>query len=574
MARSCGIRLGQQRFEIVALEGSSKKPRVIAAGSGEIPAGPDAAAATIEALREAAKRLGVSSENVGLAVDSGLAAFRNVTLPFDDHAKIEEVIRFEVESQLPQWSIDEVVIDFLSLATKPAESRLLVTAVQKSGLRPLLDACEQAGLPAFEAELEATAVLNAAHASGVFEPDGAQILVHVGESATSVMVVDGGVLRSMRAIHIGGLPPRIPLPPAGESEAEKEGPENGAARAAEPEKSPERPAPTAQESAARLRRELTRTILGTHTDQPLRAIFIAGFQIEGLLDDAAIGAPVRRFDPFEAGEGGAQEAPSLHAAAYGAALARLGDVFHRAHLRRDELAYAGKFERLELPLAVAGLLLVAFLSVFLIINYRIINNREFELKRYLASLRTYVVGDPKAGAAGYLKRPPETISKYFNDAYDDKDTERTRFEQISRVKTMLSNEILAKQKLLGQDSTVVKPQSALEGLTLVLSVLSEMGDRVGRVGLREMSADYTSGGGAKVDSVTVKISLAFYADDSLIATEHYNAFLNELQSKPWCTDAPSKQTRPLDSGGGIFVEGITVTLDLSKFQRDEVAAAK
>lgn len=570
MARSCGIRLGQQRFEIVALEGSSKKAKVIAAGSGEIPAGPDAVAAMAEALREAAKSLGVPTENIGIAVDTGLAAFRNVTLPFDDRAKIEDVIKFEVESQLPQWSIDEVVIDFLSLSTKPSESRLLVTAVQKSGLKPLLDACDQAGLPAFDAELEATAVLNAAHARGVFEGEGSQILVHVGESATSVMVVDGGVLRAMRAIHIGALSPRIPVLATAETPAEGE----TAAAPAEAEKTTERTAPTAQESVARLRRELTRAILGTHTDQPLRAILVAGFEVDGLLDETVVGAPVQRFDPFELGEGGAQDAPATYAAAYGAALARLGDVFHRAHLRRDELAYAGKFERLELPLAVAGLLLVAFLSVFLIINYRVIHNRELELRQYLISLRSYVVGDPKNGAAGYLKRPPEALSKYINDAIADKDTERTRFEQISRVKTMLSNEIVAKQKLLGQDKDVAKPQSALEGLTLVLSVLSEMGDRVGRVGLREMSADYTAGGGSKSDSVTVKISLAFYADDALIATEHYNAFLNELQAKPWCTGAPSKQTKSLDSGGGIFVEGITATLDLSKIKRDEVAAAK
>lgn len=570
MARSCGIRLGQQRFEIVALEGSSKKVKVIAAGIGEIPAGPDAVAATVEALREAAKRLGVPSENVGLTVDTGLAAFRTVTLPFDDPAKIEDVIKFEVESQLPQWSIDEVVIDFLSLSTKPSESRLLVTAVQKSGLKPLLDACEQAGLPAFDAELEATAVLNAAHASGAFEADAAQILVHVGESATSVMVVDGGVLRSMRAIHIGALPPRIPELPASEPAGDDKAEEKPAVTAP----TSERPAPSTQESVARLRRELTRTILGTHTEQPLRAIYTAGFEVEGLLDEAAVGAPVRRFDPFDAGEGGASEAPGHYAAAYGAALARLGDVFHRAHLRREELAYAGRFERLELPLAVAGLLLVAFLSVFLIINHRVINNREFELQRYLASLRTYVIGDPKNGTAGYLKRPPEAISKYINDAMADKDVERTRFEQISRIKTMLSNEIVAKQKLLGQDKDVTKPQSALEGLTLVLGVFSEMGDRVGRIGLREMSADYTAGGGAKADAVTVKLSLAFYADDSLIATEHFNAFLNEVQSRPWCSEAPSKQSKPLDSGGGISVEGLTITLDLSKIQREQVAAAK
>jgi hypothetical protein len=569
MARSCGIRLGSRRFEIVALEGNSKRAKVVAACSGELPSGEDSAAATVEALREAAKRLGVSVENVGLAVDTGMAAFRNLTLPFNDRGKIEDVIKFEIESQLPQWSIDDVVVDFLSLATKPAESQLLVTAVRKAGLLPLLDTCEKAGLAAFDAELEATAVLNAAHAAGIFDAAGAQIVVHVGESATAVMVVDGGTLRMMRAVHIGGLAPSDNESAAGADAGVETAKEGAAEKAASP-----RPQPSRAESAARLRRELNRTILGTRTDQPLNGIYVCGFTVENLLDAAELGAPVRKLELFGAGEGGSEGPPTQYAAAYGAALARLGDVFHRAHLRREDLAYAGKFERFELPLAVSGLLLVALLAVYLIITFRFISNRERELSGYLLSVNRYMLGVPKDGVAGYLKRPPEPISKYCADAEAGRDTERTRYEQLLRIKSMLTTEIAAKQKLLGQDKEVTKPQSALEALTLVLGVISEMGDRVGRVGLREMSSDYAVGSGGRPDSVAVKLSLAFYADDSLVATEHYNAFQNEVQSKPWCLEANSKSTKPLDGVGGIWVENFSLTLDLSKIQRDAVATAK
>src|SRR6185503_11837282 len=113
MAKSCGIRIRPKRYELVVLEGSAKKHRITAFQAGEFPSGsedPILDAARI--LKEAAKTHSIPHDSVGLAIDSGLAAFRTIKLPFSDQAKIEEVLKFEVESQLPQWAIDEVVVDW------------------------------------------------------------------------------------------------------------------------------------------------------------------------------------------------------------------------------------------------------------------------------------------------------------------------------------------------------------------------------------------------------------------------------------------------------------------------------
>src|SRR5215510_13709585 len=117
MSQSIGIHLGERRFHLIALDGNLKKHKVVCAVSGEIPSGEGAADEVIKRLKEISKEHKLNADSVYLAIDSGVAAFRNLTLPFDDREKIEEVIKFEVESNLPQYDIEQVVIDFLVLSS-------------------------------------------------------------------------------------------------------------------------------------------------------------------------------------------------------------------------------------------------------------------------------------------------------------------------------------------------------------------------------------------------------------------------------------------------------------------------
>ncbi|MDP6385973.1 MAG: hypothetical protein QGI93_07220, partial [Planctomycetota bacterium] len=159
MARSCGIHLGTRRFEIVVLDGGSKNQTLVAAEAGELDPNADNPG---KALKAALAKHKVSKENVGLVVDAGSAAFRRLTLPLTDAGKIEQVLKFEVEKDLPQWDIDEVVADYLVLASNEMSSDLLVTAVPKEQLSAALATCEWAGAEPYEVELETTAMVNAA----------------------------------------------------------------------------------------------------------------------------------------------------------------------------------------------------------------------------------------------------------------------------------------------------------------------------------------------------------------------------------------------------------------------------
>ena len=148
-------------------------------------------------LAQAVRQHGIPTENVGVAIDTGLAAFRTLTLPIADKTKIEQVLKFGVEGMLPQWSIDDVVVDCMPLDTSGDSSEILVTAVRKSDLRRVLDVCTMAGLEPQEAELEATAMVNAALAADLCKLETAQLLVHFGELSTSVVIMDSGKVREM-----------------------------------------------------------------------------------------------------------------------------------------------------------------------------------------------------------------------------------------------------------------------------------------------------------------------------------------------------------------------------------------
>jgi Tfp pilus assembly PilM family ATPase len=578
MARSCGLRLGSRRFELVVLDGSPKKSRVVASAVGDLPRvgapgteGSDEAAEESAAIiARAIKQHAVPTDNIGLAIDTGLAAFRPLKMPFADRAKIEAVLKFEVESLLPQWSIDDVVVDFHTLEATADSSELLITAVQKADLRRALDVCTRAGIEPQEAELEATAMVNAALAAGVCPVDTAQILVHIGELSTSVVIMDGGRLREMRAIHLGAMSHDLP---AAASMVE---PEAGAAPPAPVEGAEPRPEPAPvvvdpadaerrlDQVIRRIRRELGRTVSAARTAHPVEGVYVCGIEVPGLLESTVLDVPVRPLDVF-GGEGGQpQENAGELVVAYGAALRQLGGGVFRPSLRREELRYTGALERLELPFAVVALLLVTLLGVWNIFLYKDITFVDANLGTWRDYTRAYLLGDLKKGRPGALKSPSEDVKRFLTNM--DAPTDLTKYEQMERLRGLLQGEVKKLEKDLGQDTEVAQPQSALAGLTLVLDVLEKLGTETTRPSLRKVTSVYQRArtSSNKADTVKVSLDVTFFADSPAIATNFYESFARELRSKPWFVNLEERPNQALEDGKGIFMAGLGVTVDVSK----------
>jgi Tfp pilus assembly PilM family ATPase len=515
----------------------------------------------VAALSRVVKQHTIPTDNIGLAIDTGLAAFRNLKMPFADRAKIEQVLRCEVECLLPQWNIDDVVVDFHTLESTSDSSDLLVTAVPKAELRRQLDLCAEAGVEPQEAELEATAMVNAALAAGVCGVDNAQILVHVGDVSTSVVVVDAGKVREMRAIHLGAFSHELALPSAPDAEAAPE------ASAAEPQAPGSTSDPADVERrldqvVRRVRRELGRTVSAARTLHPIDAIYVCGLEVPGLAEGQVLDVPIRPLDVFQSVGDAPKEHASMLVAAYGTALRQLGGGELHPSLRRDELRYSGALERLELPLAVVALLLVTLLGVWNIFLFKDETFLDAKLGVWRDWTNVYLMGDISKGQSGVLKSPSEDVRRYHTVMKDEKG--RTKYEQMEHLKALLSAEVKKLEKDLGQDAEVSQPQSALTALTLVLDVLEKHGSEIARPSLRKVNSVYQRGKSNRPDSVKITFDIVFFADSPALATNFYESFKRELGTKPWFVDFEERTNTALDDGKGIFLSGISVTVDVSK----------
>jgi Tfp pilus assembly PilM family ATPase len=578
MARSCGLRVGPRRFELVVLDGSPKKSRIAAYAVGELPrpgaeAGPDGEDAIEEAaaiLARAVKQHDIPTENVGLAIDTGLAAFRPLKMPITDRAKIEQVLKFEVESLLPQWNIDDVIVDFHTLEATADSCELLITAVRKADLKRALDLCTRAGIEPQEAELEATAMVNAALAAGLCTVDTAQILVHIGEVSTSVVIMDGGKMREMRAIHLGALSHEIQAVGAAEGEADAASGEP-ALEGGEPVAAAGLPVVDAAERERRLdqairriRRELGRTVSAARTLHPIEVVYVCGLELPGLVGSQVLDASVQSLDVFGPDDGQPDQGAGELVIAYGAALRQLGGGELKPSLRREELRYTGAFERLELPIAVVTLLLVTLLGVWNIFLFKDTTYVDQNLGVWRDQTRAYLVGNLNKGRAGVLKNPSEDVKRFL--ASLDAPTSLSKFEQMDRLRGLLQGEVKKLEKDLGQDTEIAQPQSALTGLSLVLDVLEKQGTETARPSLRKVTSIYqrARGGTVKNDTVKVSFDVTFFADNAALATNFYEAFKREMTTKPWFVSNEEHTNTPLEDGKGIFMAGIGVTVDVSK----------
>lgn len=603
MARACGLRLGSRRFELAVLDGTSKKPKLIECFSGDLPPHtPEFAKQRRAVLKAAFKRAGNGVENLGVALDVRGAAFRRQHVPLSDASKIESVLKYEVESQLPQFNIDEVSVDWMVLDQSGDSSNLLVTAVPKHLLAQVIDDCTRAGAEPMELELETSAMVNAAQSTGILTADSAQLLVHIGESSTAVAVIDGGKVRELRAIHIGALAPDAVV--EADPESELDAPATNAlieGEAGEATEEPEvdwAPAPMVSghqldEVLSRISRELARTVSGARTANKIEKIVVCGYRLPGMLGTDVLGVPIEALDGFVIEDGGTQFHNSS-AVAFGAALSRLGGGTVHAKLRRDELTYTGTLERLELPLAVVALLLVTFLGVQFIFLKKEIAVTHDAIGSWRDSSNNYMLGDPKAGKKGNLANPKEPkldangsvmrvdgvevregkmdgLVNYVNNfcgregkRFIDDPQMADRVQQLQYIEGQLKRGINNVQKELGQVSDVPQPPSALRGLSLVLGTLVE------KVGTEEWRPSFRRLRSTSVDRkgrdsyVDVILDLSIFGNSDTDARSDYEDWLTKLESQPWCSAVERRATTPLQNGKGISTTGLKITVDSKK----------
>ena len=206
--RSLGLYLRPDGFDFVLCDGNAKKYAVIANGSGGLHDELNPVKGLGKSIAETLKIAGISKvDKVTVALPSTASLYRELNMPFGEREKIQQVLKFEIESELYHLEIDDVVCDFLELTDDRATTTLLVVAQPKKGIAQAIEALSVAGLEAPILDMDVTAMSSL---GGLLPPleeavtdSQFRAMLHLGSMGSELLVYSGKDLRVARALHLG-----------------------------------------------------------------------------------------------------------------------------------------------------------------------------------------------------------------------------------------------------------------------------------------------------------------------------------------------------------------------------------
>jgi type IV pilus assembly protein PilM len=172
---------------------------IVGAGIGPAEVRHQEIAAT---LSEMMGELGIRHGSVNYAIAAQQAFVRFVKLPLVDEEKIERVIGFEAQQNVP-FPIDEVVWDYQIVGGGPdGQVEVVIVAVKADYLEAINAAVEESGLRVNKIGIATMGLYNAFryNYSGI---NGCSLLVDIGARTTNVLFIERGKVFS-RSVPIGG----------------------------------------------------------------------------------------------------------------------------------------------------------------------------------------------------------------------------------------------------------------------------------------------------------------------------------------------------------------------------------
>src|SRR5689334_23763291 len=202
MARSVGVELTPAHVRILALEHTGKASKILQFHEAPIPEGElpweDRAGA---ALRDAVAASKIPKGRVVAALDSGDAILREVSLPFKGDDQIRKTVRFEMESLIHNYTIEQLVVAHYKTGETDKGSLLLAAAVPKTVIDKRLKVYQAAGIDPVALDLDVAAVINSMLYAGAIATDEPLLLVHGTPRFTKLVFIEGRRPRSIRTIR-------------------------------------------------------------------------------------------------------------------------------------------------------------------------------------------------------------------------------------------------------------------------------------------------------------------------------------------------------------------------------------
>ena len=180
-------------------------------------------------LRSLVEENAIKEETVVSSIPPQTAVLRNITVPFRDIKKIRQIIKYEIESDIP-FPIDDMIVDFIvTNRESPDKTEVLVVAVNKNVIRDHLELLNDCGLDPYKIDINSFALCNSfatlqyqdSGSYSAFDPKslfhfwkkdqehegpGDSIaLIDIGASNTSINILKDGILKFTRCVPKGGF---------------------------------------------------------------------------------------------------------------------------------------------------------------------------------------------------------------------------------------------------------------------------------------------------------------------------------------------------------------------------------
>ena len=161
-----------------------------------------AEAVLVPALREAAKTAGIKSGPINLALNGQMVFPRFTKFPTVPGDKLDELVRYEVEQEVP-FPIDDIVFDHQFLGQSPdGDTAAMIVAAKLDQVTKVTDAVASVGFNPVVVDAGPMAVLNALKRSYPGLPGGT-IVLDIGAKTTSLILVENEKIY-LRSIPVAG----------------------------------------------------------------------------------------------------------------------------------------------------------------------------------------------------------------------------------------------------------------------------------------------------------------------------------------------------------------------------------
>jgi type IV pilus assembly protein PilM len=300
--------VGSSAVKLLEVRGPADNPEILRAGIAPVPEGAlqnnavHDIVAVARVIRGLAESLGIRSRQVITAVPGPAVIIKKARVTLRPEDDLEALLMVEAANFIPE-SLDNVSLDYQVLRAEDSDVEVLLVAVRKDILSGFTMAISDAGLEPTIVDVDYFALENMFELNYDSGSEDVVGLINIGARYSSINIVRGGVSSTTGDVQAGGSDITDALVRfGGLSREDAEKAQNGEPVAGHPDqKIRDLIVNGATELADAINQSL-RFLWRTASDEPMRAIYVAGggSRVPGLIEKLGekLDAPVELANPF------------------------------------------------------------------------------------------------------------------------------------------------------------------------------------------------------------------------------------------------------------------------------------